>query len=171
MPANGDPLALIQRLRDDLLTRSSATVALEEWCETYRLAAPPVIRALVQRDVPAAISVEQCEHLQATPSDTVRLRNVLLTCGKLVLSEACNWYMPGRLEPEMHRLIETTDIPFGKVVASLAFRRRTVSSTLLWSARQTEYLFRNQVILTRGSDHLPFALLVETYRHELLPPE
>jgi len=53
-------------------------------------------------------------------------------CGTLVLSEADNWYVPGRLTPEMNQLLDTTDSPFGVVVRSLHFQRHTLSSTLLW---------------------------------------
>jgi len=50
-----------------------------------------------------------------------------------VLSEADNWYVPARLTPEMNRALETTDTPFGKAVASLHFRRHTLSAELIWS--------------------------------------
>jgi hypothetical protein len=33
----------------------------------------------------------------------------------------------------MNKLLDRTDIPFGKVVQALHFRRRTLSSTLLWA--------------------------------------
>ncbi len=62
----------------------------------------------------------------------MRYRRVRLLCGAAVLSEADNWYVPGRLTAEMNKLLDTTDLPFGKVVQALHFRRRTVSSKLLW---------------------------------------
>jgi hypothetical protein len=40
--------------------------------------------------------------------------------------------MPGRLTPEMNRLLDTTDVPFGKAVQALHFQRHILSSTLLW---------------------------------------
>ena len=49
-----------------------------------------------------------------------------------MLSEADNWYVPGRLTPEMNHVLETTDTPFGKAVAALRFRRHTLSADLLW---------------------------------------
>src|SRR5262249_23135272 len=55
-----------------------------------------------------------------------------LRCGELVLSEADNWYVPARLTPEMNRLLETTDTPFGVAVQSLHFQRHTLSAELLW---------------------------------------
>jgi hypothetical protein len=50
----------------------------------------------------------------------------------MVLSEADNWYVPSRLTPEMNRLLDTTDAPFGRVVQALQFQRHTLSSILLW---------------------------------------
>ena len=47
-------------------------------------------------------------------------------CGSVVLSEADNWYVPSRLTPEMNRLLDTTDAPFGRVVQAVHFRRRTL---------------------------------------------
>jgi hypothetical protein len=40
--------------------------------------------------------------------------------------------VPARLTPEMTHLLETTDTPFGKVVAALHFRRHTLNADLLW---------------------------------------
>jgi hypothetical protein len=37
-----------------------------------------------------------------------------------------------RLTPEMDRLLDTTDIAFGRAVQTLNFRRRTRSAKLLW---------------------------------------
>lgn len=51
-----------------------------------------------------------------------------LTCGGAVLSVAHNWYVPARLTPEMNRALETSDTPFGKVVAPLGFTRERLAS-------------------------------------------
>src|SRR3979490_2278285 len=58
---------------------------------------------------------------------------VQLLCGDRVLSEADNWYVPSRLTPEMNRLLETTDTPFGKAVQALEPFRQTFDVRLLWS--------------------------------------
>jgi len=44
----------------------------------------------------------------------VKYRRVQPSCGDHILSEADNWYVPRRLTPEMNRLLETTDVPFGR---------------------------------------------------------
>ena len=51
----------------------------------------------------------------------------------MYLSEADNWYVPGRLTEEMNHLLEETEAPFGKVVAALHPFRRTFETKLLWS--------------------------------------
>jgi len=53
---------------------------------------------------------------------------VRLTCGDAVLSVAHNWYVPARLTPKMNHALETSDTPFGKVVAPLGFRRERLGS-------------------------------------------
>ena len=85
------------------------------------------------RNVSRPAATEQRQHLQVTERDPVTYRHVQLRCGDRVLSEADNWYVPGRLTAEMNRLLETTDTPFGRAVQSLEPYRQTFSATLLWS--------------------------------------
>lgn len=59
-------------------------------------------------------------------------RRVRLSCGGRVPSEADNWYVPGRLMPEMNRLLEETQASFGRVVLPLDFHRRPIEARLLW---------------------------------------
>jgi hypothetical protein len=107
-------------------------------------------------------------------------------CGAHVLSEADNWYVPGRLTPEMNKLLDTTDSPFGVVVRALHFQRHTLSSTLLWlplpagwemnatGARgagadqpMPSKLLEHRAVLTLP-DGTPFSEVVETYTDNVL---
>ena len=126
-----EALALLQTLNADLLSNDSATLTLEHWCELHRLASPPRIVAERVPGTDKLPSPEQRRELGVTPTEPVRYRRVRLLCGAVVLSEADNWYVPGRLTPEMNRQLDATDTPFGKVVQALQFRRRTLSSTVL----------------------------------------
>ncbi len=130
--ARVEALALLETFNAELLSHDSATLTLEHWCDTHRLASPA--RIVAQRvsgaDQPA--SADQRRELGVTPTDTLRYRRVRLLCGAVVLSQADNWYVPTRLTPEMNQLLDTTDTPFGKVVQELHFQRHTLSSTLLW---------------------------------------
>jgi hypothetical protein len=125
-------LALLETLNAELLNSSSATLTLERWCDLHKLASPAKIAAVRVAGVDKPVSAEQRIELGITPAEPVRYRRVLLICGAVVLSEADNWYVPGRLTPEMNRLLDTTDTPFGKAVLALHFQRRTLSSKLLW---------------------------------------
>jgi hypothetical protein len=80
------------------------------------LASPPRIKALRVPDVDKPVSLEQRQELHVTPTEPVRYRSVQLECGAVVLSEADNWYLPSRLTPEMNKLLDSTDTPFGKAV-------------------------------------------------------
>jgi chorismate-pyruvate lyase len=131
--ARVEALALLQTLNAELLSHDSATATLEHWCDAHRLASPPRIAAVRISVADKPPSPEQRQELAVTPAESVRYRKVRLTCGSVVLSEAENWYVPSRLTPEMNQLLETTDMPFGKVVRTLHFSRHTLSSTLLWS--------------------------------------
>jgi chorismate-pyruvate lyase len=123
--------ALLETFDAELLTHDSATLTLEHWCEVHRLATPPRVAAeRVPLDKPP--SPDQRRELGIGPTDTVRYRRVRLRCGSVVLSEADNWYVPARLTDEMNERLDTSDVPFGKVVQALHFQRRTLSSKLLW---------------------------------------
>lgn len=181
--------ALLQSLNAELLSHDSATAVLQRWCDVHRLA--PGARIAARRisaaaETPAGAEVRQA--LGVGPEAPVRHRRVQLTCGERVLSEADNWYLPARLTPEMNRLLEATDTPFGVVARPLAFRRRTLSAVPLfhplgegWELRPppadapvmiipAEVLRHRAVLVT--PDGRPFSLVVETYTAAVLdlPP-
>jgi len=186
-----EALALIQTLNADILGSRSATQTLENWCRDHRLAREPRILARMMTGVGKAATPEQRQRLEVTPRDEVKYRRVQLRCGDRVLSEADNWYVPARLTPEMNRLLETTDTPFGKAVASLEPFRQTVAVRILWTPLPDGWelgstpladgkssalaipaaLFEHRAVLyTR--DHRPFSEVAEVYQRQVLafPP-
>ena len=177
---------LLETLNAELLSHASATSTLEVWCATYSLAVPPRIVAERVLNVDKAPTDEQRRELCVTRTDTVRYRRVKLRCGTLVLSEADNWYVPGRLTPEMNKLLDTSDTPFGRVVKSLDFRRHTLSARVVspllppgWEtmppARMADMgkpclparLLEHRALLTLP-DGTPFSEVVETYTNSVL---
>lgn len=130
--ARVEAVALLQTLNADLLSHDSATLTLERWCDSHRLASPARIVAERVPGVNQPPSERQRRELGVTATDPVRYRRVRLRCGAVLLSEADNWYVPARLTPDMNRLLETTDTPFGRAVQALHFQRHTISARLLW---------------------------------------
>ena len=125
-------LALLETLNADLLSHDSATLTLERWCADHKLADPPRVVAERVRDADKPAGAEVRVALDVKPEEPLGYRRVRLKCGDHVLSEADNWYVPARLTPEMNHVLETTEVPFGRVVAALHFRRHTLSTNLLW---------------------------------------
>lgn len=125
-------LAMLQSLNSDLLSHPSATLTLERWCGAHHLAddAKVIARRVKGPDKPLPPGAR--EQLGIGADDEVRYRQVQLICGNLVLSEADNWYVPSRLSADMNHELDSTDVPFGKVVRALHFRRETLSAELLW---------------------------------------
>ena len=185
-----EALALIQTLNADLLSHDSATLTLEGWCDSHRLASPARMVAERVSGVDKAPGEQQLRDLGVSASDSVRYRRVRLLCGAVLLSEADNWYLPARLTPDMNRLLDTTDTPFGKVVQPLHFRRRTISATLLWQPLPEGWemspaapdsrsgklvapaaVLQHRALLTLP-DGTPFSEVVETYTGNVLgfPP-
>jgi hypothetical protein len=127
-----EALALLQTLNADLLTHDSATQTLGQWCADHRLAAEPKIVAQRVRSAAPAASAALRRDLRVAPGEQLRFRHVRLLCGSLLLSEADNWYVPGRLSAAMNAQLETSDVPFGVVVRALHFQRHTLTARLLW---------------------------------------
>jgi len=162
--------ALMQALNDELLASRSATQTLEAWCSDHHLAAQPRIVAQLVTNTDKDATAEQRQRLHVASTDVVKFRHVRLRCGARVLSEADNWYVPGRLSAEMNRLLETTDTPFGVVVRPLEPYRETLAVTTFWTAGAAppEALFAHRAVLfTR--DHVPFSEVYEVYQREILP--
>lgn len=183
--ARVEALALIETLNSQLLSNNSATLTLEQWCDIHHLASPPRIKAVRVPDVDKLVSPEQRQELHVTPTEPVRYRRVRLECGSVVLSEADNWYVPSRLTPEMNKLLDTTDTPFGKAVQPLHFQRRTLSAKVLWRPLPDGWemnaasigaavvppmptnLLEHRAILTLP-DGTPFSEVVESYTANVL---
>ena len=167
-PANDEAAAesarLIARLDSSLRSQDSATAVLESWCGERHMAAPAKVTARLARRADEVAPEAVMRDLAAKPGERVRYRRVELVCGGRVLSRADNWYLPGRLTPEMNRLLDETDTPFGKAVKPLDFRRRTLSSERL---AERHAVLRNRAVLATP-DGAPFSEVVETYTDEVL---
>ena len=179
-------LAELQTLNAQLLSHPSATLTLEQWCGAHHLA--PVAKVVAQRvhgaDKPLPDGARAL--LGIGPDEPVRYRRVALSCGGVVLSDADNWYVPSRLTPEMNRQLDSSDVPFGKVVQPLHFRRQTLSADLLWSPLPEgwdsgaslppagdkplaipDHVLQHRAVLYTG-DNRPFSLVVESYTRQVL---
>lgn len=176
--------ALLQTLNVELLSHDSATATLEHWCERHHLATPAIVVAERIREVDKPATAELRRALAVPDAEAIRYRHVRLRCGPVVLSEADNWYVPGRLSEEMNRQLDTSDVPFGKVVKPLRFQRYTLESRALWtplpdgwemqprSAACTAIVPPAQVLQHRAllmlPNGLPLSEVIETYSGNLL---
>jgi chorismate-pyruvate lyase len=182
-----EALALLQTLNAELLSHDSATLTLDRWCDGHHLASPAKIVAVRDRGVNKPATAELRRALGVGEAEPIRYRRVQLVCGRHVLSEADNWYVPSRLSPEMNHQLDTTDIAFGRAVQALHFQRRTLSAQLLWSplpggwdtaggalpdasARTLAIphaVLEHRAVLTLP-DGTPFSEVIETYTEQVL---
>jgi hypothetical protein len=183
--ARVEVLAIFKTFDVSLLSTPSATVVL-------RIGAATIASRLSRAWLPIGVATDtkppapgQRKNLQIGPDMQVRYRRVELACGPHVLSIADNWYVPARLAPEMNRELDTTDTPFGRVVAALRFTRRNLEDRLLWSPLPLDWdmrplppagpvpmslpfeLLRHRAVLSRA-DGMPFCEVIETYTNSLL---
>jgi chorismate-pyruvate lyase len=128
-----EALAVMQTLNASLLASRSATSTLEKWCADHKMSAEPKIVARRVSGVDKPPSEETRRRLEVGAEEPVKYRRVQLACGEHVLSEADNWYVPGRLSDEMNRALDTTETPFGKAIAPLQPFRRTIEMKMRWS--------------------------------------
>jgi chorismate-pyruvate lyase len=179
-------LAELQTLNADLLSHPSATLTLEHWCGAHHLATEAKIVAHRVQGADKPLPEGARAQLGIGPDEPVRYRRVQLACGDVVLSDADNWYVPARLTAAMNRQLDSSDVPFGKVVQPLHFRRQTLFAELLWSplpngwdsgaalpppsdkllAIPVHVLQHRALLYTQ--DNQPFSLVVESYTANVL---
>jgi len=184
--ARTQALAELQTLNAELLSHPSATLTLESWCNAHHLAAPAKIVAHRVQGGDKPLPPDGRTLLGIGAGEPVRYRRVRLACGDTVLSDADNWYVPSRLTAAMNRQLDTTDVPFGKVVQPLHFRRQTLSAELLWSPLPQgwdsgaalppasgqplaipPHVLQHRALLY-AQDNQPFSLVVESYTASVL---
>lgn len=174
----------LQALNADLLSHASATAVLQALCDRRAPGGHKILARKAVWDVEAGALDAARADLGVGPDEPVRHRQVELTCGGEVLSSAENWYVPGRLTPQMNRALEETQTPFGLVVRALQFHRRTLASNFLFEplpdgwereppasfdamASPPPHVLRHRAMLVTP-DGRPFSLVVETYTERVL---
>jgi chorismate-pyruvate lyase len=182
-----EALALLQTLNAELLSHDSATLTLDRWCDAHHLASPAKVVAVRDRGASKPATAELRRALGVGEAEPIRYRRVQLMCGRHVLSEADNWYVPSRLSTEMNHQLETSDIAFGRAVQALHFQRRTLSARLLWSPLPDGWdiaggalpdagaptlaiphaVLEHRAVLTLP-DGTPFSEVIETYTEQVL---
>jgi len=181
-------LAELQTLNADLLSHPSATLTLERWCGAHHLAVEAKIVAHRVQGADKPLPPDGSTLLGIGPNEPVRYRRVQLACGDVVLSDADNWYVPARLTAAMNQQLDSSDVPFGKVVQPLHFRRQTLSADLLWSPLPDGWdsgaalppssdksltipvhVLQHRALLYT-QDNQPFSLVVESYTANVLLP-
>lgn len=175
---------LLHALNAELLSHASATLTLERWCEAQGFTARARIAAVRSSECDKSLPPDGDRHLALGPHEAVRYRHVRLVLDGHVLAEADNWYVPSRLSAAMNRQLDSSDMPFGKVIQSLGFQRQTLQAHVLWpqprDASQAseapgiddaqalpEHVLRHRAVLY-DRDMRPISFLTESYTRQVL---
>lgn len=158
------PAPTLDQFEATLARHDSATLALEEWCGMQGIANPKITAQILPDSGEGSAAQEEIHRrMKVSGDDDLALRHVTLSCGGTVLSVAWNWYVPALLTPAMKDALRSTDIPFGKVVAPLRFRREPLATLAGAGANcpgDTISTHRAMLVLPDGR---PLAYLVECY--------
>ena len=141
----------------------SATQFLTGKCASLKLASPAVIHAVRDKHMNIKAGSGIRKLLDVGSSARLGYRRVKLICGCHTLSEADNWYVPDRLTPDMNHKLDTTDVPFGTVVKSLNFHRKTIKMEAL---TDPAHELRVTALLVTGEGK-PFSVVIENYSRVL----
>ena len=150
----------------ELAANESATMVLQDWCRDHRLAEPAAIHAeqIIGENVPQS---DARRLLQVGDREPLHYRHVQLLCGKVVMSVAQNWFVPARLRPDMNRILDESDAPFGPVVKPLGFTRERLGVHHGDDPACPADTALSHHALLRLRNGMPFALVVECYPAEL----
>jgi hypothetical protein len=154
--------ARLQAFESQLEAQPSATAVLQKWCDVHAPGSRIVAHQVQYAPAPLPDAGRQA--LAIKPGEKLRYRRVQLTCAGHVLSNADNWYLPGKLTPAMNETLEHTQTPFGVAVAALHFSRRNLETRYL--ADEQNVLRHSAVLLTDKGE--AFSFVVETYTKEIL---
>ncbi|MCT2399760.1 hypothetical protein [Novosphingobium mangrovi (ex Huang et al. 2023)] len=146
-----------------LRRHDSATLALEEWCAARGVADPARITAHSAGEPGAEPPGGVRRQLGLEPDEPLAMRNVRLACGQTVLSVAWNWYVPSRLTVGMNEMLRDSDVPFGKVVAPLRFRRQQLEVVRGQAENCPEGTISTHRAMLLLPDGRPLAYLIECY--------
>lgn len=147
-----------------LAAQDSATAALAGWCAQHGIADPAQIAAIHAENVLSQPDDESARSLlEVAEHDPLGYRHVLLVCGDVVLSDAHNWYVPGRLTPAMNEVLETTNTPFGRVVMPLGFTRERLSERRGANGMCPANTILSHMAVLRLPDGKPISMVVECY--------
>ena len=156
--------ARLHAFEGELEAHASATAVLQSWCDAHARPGTRIVARQVQpAPVPPAADARQA--LAIKPDEAVRYRRVQLMCADHVLSNADNWYLPGKLTDAMNDTLEHTQTPFGAAVSTLHFSRRNLSTDFL-PPKGKDVARHSALLLTEKGE--PFSFVVETYTKEVL---
>jgi hypothetical protein len=162
--AQAAPEPQLAAFEAQLEANPSATAVLQSWCDAH---ARPGTRIVARQVQPAPVPppAEARQALAIKPGEAVRYRRVQLMCGGRVLSNADNWYLPGKLTDAMNHTLDRSQTPFGRAVAALHFSRRNLETVYLPPGDQD--VLRHSALLTTEKGE-KFSFVVETYTKEIL---
>ena len=155
--------ARLRTFEAQLEANPSATVVLQHWCDIHAPGSRVIARQVQSAFLPPTEAARQA--LAIKPGESVRYRRVQLICAGHVLSNADNWYLPGKLTDAMNTTLDNSQTPFGVAVSALNFSRRNLETRYLPKGGQD--VLRHSAVLATDQG-TPFSFVVETYTKAIL---
>jgi chorismate-pyruvate lyase len=168
------PSELARTLSERILRADSATDELERWCRDWGIGDGRIVALCARDAICEAMDDDSLDALQRRDvCGKTRFRRVRLATAGLVVVDALNWYFPDHLTSQMRERLETTDIPFGRVIGALRPKRRTflVRRYTRLDAHQASdpggLAFEHRAVVHK-EDATPLAVVHERFRMALV---
>ena len=150
-----DQCGAIEGLHAALLAADSATAVLEAFF------GPVTVQRLRQ---PPSANEGLDERLLLGPGDVLRHRAVRLIAGTREVSRAELWYVANRLPAERVDQLESSEIPFGRIMQPVGLRRSVLLARIC--GPEEAALLAHRALLSEPSG-LPVAEVYELYPRTL----
>jgi chorismate-pyruvate lyase len=166
----------IHSFSEKILRSNSVTEQVEWWCGKYNIGDGRLAALCARNAPPEVMDDESRETLYTYKSHgKIGFRRIRLVTADITLVDAVNWYFPDNLTSDICHQLDTTDIPFGRVISHLNPKRRAFFA---WHATPedlvdrrglidpTSIAFEHRAVVYR-EDRVPLAVVHERFRMTL----
>jgi chorismate-pyruvate lyase len=155
LTVSADRHGRLEALHDALCSADSATAVLEAFFGTI---------TAERLDHPPSQNEGLRERLRLSTGERLRHRAVRLVAGEKILSQAELWYVADRLPADRLQLLETGNVPFGRIMQPVGLKRLVLMARICAPEEAASLVHRALLTTPAG---VPVAEVYERYSWSL----